>query len=134
MGNVVGFSEFQKRFEAECLFQRVNVLALQVFDALRFDCLSIAEFDDTNRNTFEFGQFGRSEAARACDHLIIAFVQFANQKRREYALALEAGCEFTETAFIKSLAWVARRLNESRHWHIAVFGVLYMSLHVKFSF
>ena len=86
--DVVGFPEFQKRFEAECLFQRVNVLALQVFDALRFDCLRIAEFDDANRNTFEFRQFGRSEAARACDHLISGFVQFANQERRENALVV----------------------------------------------
>src|SRR6185437_2486062 len=134
MGNVVGFSQFQKRFEAESLFQSVYVLALQVFDALRFDCLSIAEFDHANRNTFKFRKFSRSEAAPACDHLIIAFVQFANQERREYALTLEAGCEFTETAFVKSLAWVAGQLDESRHWYIAVFGVLHMSLHIKFSF
>jgi len=43
-------------------------------------------------------------------------------------------CEFTETVFIKSLTWIAWRLDESRHWYIAVFGVLHKSLHIKFSF
>ena len=70
----------------------VDVLALQVFDALRFDCLSIAEFNDANRNTFEFREFSCSEAARSCNYFIFRFVQFANQERRENALALEAGC------------------------------------------
>jgi hypothetical protein len=32
MGDVVGFSKFQKRFETERFFQRVDVLTLQVFD------------------------------------------------------------------------------------------------------
>ena len=113
MGNVVGFSEFQKRFEAECLFESVYVLALQVFDALRFDCRSIRQFDDAHRHVFEFCEFGCSQTPRSGYHFIFAFVQFAYQERCENALRFEAGCQFAEAIFVKALTRIAGRLGES---------------------
>lgn len=90
MGDVVGFPEFQERFETQSFFQRVNVLALQVLDALGFDGLCVAQFDDTNGDFFEFCEFGGSEAASPGDHFVLTFVQFAHQERCQNALRLEA--------------------------------------------
>ena len=42
----------------------MDVLTLQVFDALCLNRCGIAEFNDANRNAFEFRNFGRSETAR----------------------------------------------------------------------
>ena len=51
-GDGVRLAKFQKRLEAESFLQRVDVLALQVLNALRLDCLGIGQFDYANRKCF----------------------------------------------------------------------------------
>ena len=124
MRDVIGCSEFQERFETKSLFERVDVLALQVLNALGFDCLSIAELDNAYRNVLEFCDFRRSQTARSGDHFILAFVQFTHQERCQNALRLEAGCQFAETRLIEPLPWIARRLGKGRHGYISIFAVV----------
>src|SRR5262249_46607739 len=71
-----------------------------------------------NGDTFEFSKFGRSKTARSCDHFILTFVQFAHQERRENALTLEAGRQFVQAVFIKTLPWIAQRRQQgqARRW------------------
>ena len=54
------FSEFQEGFETQSFLQRVDVLALQVLNALGLDCLGIGQLDYADRKFFEFRQFRRS--------------------------------------------------------------------------
>ena len=61
----IGLAKFQKRLEAERFLYGVNILALQVLNALRLDCLRIRQLDDWNQNARQFGEFGRSERARS---------------------------------------------------------------------
>jgi hypothetical protein len=70
----------------------VDVLALQVLNALRLDCLRIRELDYADREFFEFRQFRRSEATCPGYNLVLAFLQFAYQKRGQNPLRLKAGC------------------------------------------
>jgi len=69
----------------------VDVLALQVLNALRLDGLGIGQLDYADGKFFEFRQFRRSQATCPGDYLVLAFLQFAYQKRGQNALRLEAG-------------------------------------------
>ena len=60
----------------------MDVLALQVLNALGFDCLCIRQLDYADGKFFQFRQFRRSEATRSGYNLVLAFFQFAYQKRR----------------------------------------------------
>ncbi len=82
----------------------MNVLALEIFNALALDCLGIGQFDYADGKFFEFRQFRRSEATCPGDNFVFAFLQFAYQKRGENSLRLEAGRQFFEALGIKSLA------------------------------
>jgi hypothetical protein len=55
-------SEFQKRFETQSFLKRVNVLALEIFNALALDGLGIRQLDYADGKFFEFRQFRRSQA------------------------------------------------------------------------
>ena len=57
---VSGLSEFEQRPESESFLQWVDVLALQIFNALGFDCLGIGQLDYADGKVFEFRQFRRS--------------------------------------------------------------------------
>ena len=77
-GDGVGrFTEFQERFETQSFLQRVNVLPLQVLNALGLDGLGIRQFDDADRKFFEFRQLRRSEATCPGNNFVFAFPQFA---------------------------------------------------------
>ena len=69
----------------------MDVLALQVLDALGLDGLRIRQLDHADGKFFEFRQFRRSEATCPGDNLVLAFLQFAYQKRGQNPLRLEAG-------------------------------------------
>jgi hypothetical protein len=60
----------------------VDVLALQVLNALSLDCLRIRQFDYADGKFFEFCQFRRSQATCPGYNLVLAFLQFAYQKGR----------------------------------------------------
>jgi len=60
----------------------VDVLALQVLNALGFDCLRIRQLDYADGKSFQFRQFRCSEATCPGYNLVLAFFQFAYQKRR----------------------------------------------------
>ena len=90
-GDSVGrFSEFQKRFETKTFLKRVNVLALQVLNGGLY-CLGICQFDHANWKFFEFRKFRCSEATCPGYNFVLAFLQFAYQKRRQNPLRLKAG-------------------------------------------
>ena len=60
-GDGVGrLSEFQERLETQSFLKRVDVLALQVLNALRLDGLGIGQLDYADGKFFEFCQFRRS--------------------------------------------------------------------------
>ena len=69
----------------------MDVLALQVLNALGLDCLGIGQLDYADGKFFEFRQFRRSEATCPGYNLVLAFLQFAYQKRGQNPLRLEAG-------------------------------------------
>jgi hypothetical protein len=52
----------------------VDVLALQVLNALGLDCLCIGQLDYADGKFFEFRQFRRSEATCPGDYFILAFL------------------------------------------------------------
>jgi hypothetical protein len=60
----------------------VDVLALQVLNALGLDCLCIRQLDHADGKFFEFRQFCCSQATCPGYNLVLAFLQFAYQKRR----------------------------------------------------
>ena len=69
----------------------MDVLALQVLNALSLDCLRIRQLDYADGKFFKFRQFRRSETACPGYDLVLAFLQFAYQKRGQNPLRLEAG-------------------------------------------
>ena len=69
----------------------MDVLALQVLNALGFDGLGICQLDYADGKFFEFRQFRRSQTTCPGDYLIFAFPQFAYQKRGQNPLRFEAG-------------------------------------------
>jgi hypothetical protein len=84
----------------------VDVLALQVLNALRLDCLGIGQLDYADGKFFEFCQFRRSQATCPGYNFVLAFLQFAYQKRGQNPLRLEAGSQFFKAFFIKSFAGI----------------------------
>jgi hypothetical protein len=72
---------------------------LQILNALRLDCLGIGQLDHADGKFFEFRQFRRSEAACPGYNLVLAFLQFAYQKRGQNPLRLEAGCLLCRWSF-----------------------------------
>jgi hypothetical protein len=59
----------------------VDVLALQVLNALSLDCLRIRQLDYADGKFFEFRQFRRPQATCPGYNFVFAFLQFAYQKR-----------------------------------------------------
>ena len=84
----------------------MNVLALQVLNALGLDCLRIRQLDYADGKFFEFRQFRRSQATCPGDNLVLAFLQFAYQKRGENPLRLETGGQFFKALCIKAFAGI----------------------------
>ena len=84
----------------------MDVLALQVLNALGLDCLGIRQLDDSDGKFFEFRQFRRSEATCPGYNLVLAFLQFAYQKRGQNPLRLEAGGQFFKAFCIKAFAGI----------------------------
>jgi len=84
----------------------VDVLALEILNALCLDCLRIRQLDHADGKFFEFRQFRRSEATRSGYNLVLAFLQFAYQKRGQNPLGLEAGCQLFEALRIKAFAGI----------------------------
>jgi hypothetical protein len=68
-----------------------HVLALQVLNALGLDCLGIGQLDYADGKFFEFRELRCSEATCPGYNLVLAFLQFAYQKRGQNPLRLEAG-------------------------------------------
>ncbi len=89
-GNAVdGFSEFKQSPETQSFLKRVDVLTLEIFDALGFDGLRVREFDDADGNVFEFRDAGGPQTTRSRYDFVFAFLQFAYQQGRENALRFE---------------------------------------------
>jgi hypothetical protein len=84
----------------------VDVLALQVLNALGLDCLGIRQLDHADGKFFEFCQFRRSQATCAGYNLVLAFFQFAYQKGGQNPLRLKASCEFFKALSVKSFAGI----------------------------
>jgi len=59
----------------------VDVLALQVLNALGLDGLRIRQLDYADGKFFEFCQFRRSQATCPGYDLVLAFLQFSYQQR-----------------------------------------------------
>ena len=77
-GDGVGrLSEFQEGLETQSFLKRVDVLALQVLNALSLDCLGIGQLDYADGKFFEFRQFRRSQATCPGYNFILALFQFA---------------------------------------------------------
>ncbi len=119
--SVGGIVQIQQGTEAERLLQRMNVLALQVFDDLRFDGLGIGQCDHAHRDGIERGEFGGTQPPRPGDDLVFLLFQLAHQKRRENALALEALCQLPEVVFVEAAARVGGRLHQHADGQVAVF-------------
>ena len=119
---VGGVFQLQQGTEAERLLQRMNVLALQIFNALRFDGGGIGQCDHAHRDGIEGGEFGGTQAPCSCDHFVFALLQLAHQKGRENALALEAGGKFLQPFFAETAAGIGGRLNQRGNRQVAVFG------------
>ncbi len=64
----------------------MDVLALQVLNALRLDCFGIRQLDYADGKFFEFGQLRGSQATCPGYNLVLAFLQFAYQKRGQNPL------------------------------------------------
>ena len=89
-GNAVGgFSEFKQCPETQSFLKRVDVLTLEIFNALGFDRLRICEFDDADGKVFKFRDAGGPQTTRSGYDFVFAFLQFAHQQGRENALRLE---------------------------------------------
>ena len=84
----------------------MDVLALQVLNALRLNGLSIRQLDYADGKFFEFRQFRCSETTCPGYNFVLAFFQFAYQKGGQNPLRLEAGGQFFEALGIKSLAGI----------------------------
>ena len=102
----------------------MDVLALQVLNALGLDCLRIRQLDYADGKFFEFRQFRRSQATCPGDNFVLAFLQFAYQKRGENPLGLEAGGQFFEALWIKSLAGIGGGLRKRGDGNAAIFVVV----------
>src|SRR5208282_1412701 len=86
---VGGFSEFKQCPETQSFLKRVDVLTLEIFNALGFDRFRVREFDDADGKVFEFRDAGGPQTTRSGYDFVFAFVQFAHQQGRENALRLE---------------------------------------------
>ena len=76
-GNAVGgFSEFKQCPETQSFLKRVDVLTLEIFNALGFDRFRVREFDDADGKVFEFRDAGGPQTTRSGYDLVFAFLQF----------------------------------------------------------
>jgi hypothetical protein len=48
----------QEAVKRECLFQRMHIFTLDIFDQLRFDTSRVRKFDDANGHFFQRGEVG----------------------------------------------------------------------------
>ena len=69
----------------------MDVFPLEVLDHLRLDGLGIRELNDSDGNAGQFCKSGGSQATCSGNNFVLAFLQFAHQKRCENALSFEAG-------------------------------------------
>jgi hypothetical protein len=104
--------EFEQRPESESFLQWVDVLALQIFNALGFDGLRVREFDDADGKVFEFRDAGGPQTTRSGYDFVFAFLQFAHQQGRENALCFETSGQFFQGSLIEPFAWIRARLDQ----------------------
>src|ERR1035438_5747784 len=91
--------------------RRKQDLCRRAYQELHYSthCASIAcirQLHYADGKFFEFRQFRRSEATCPGDDFVLAFLQFAYQKRGQNPLRLEAGGQFFEALCIKSLSGI----------------------------
>ena len=112
-GNAVGgFSEFKQCPETQSFLKRVDVLTLEIFNALGFDRFRVREFDDADGKVFEFRDAGGPQTTRSGYDFVFAFLQFAHQQGRENALRLETRGQFFQSNLIESFPWIRARLDQ----------------------
>ena len=64
----------------ECLFQRMCVFTLNIFNQLRFDASRVREFDDTNRHFFQRREFGGAQPPRSGYDLVFLILDRADKQ------------------------------------------------------
>ena len=69
----------------------MDVLALQILNALCLDCLRIRQLHDSDWKAGEFRKSGGSQATCSGDNFVLPSFQFPYQKRCQNTLRLEAG-------------------------------------------
>jgi hypothetical protein len=115
----------------------MNVLALQVLYDLGFDGFGVGQLDDAYWDGIEFRNSRGPETPCSRHDLVLAWLQFPHQKRRENSLRFETGGQFLKTLVVKSLAGITGRLNQRRYWDAAIFmgiGCTLRIRHFLFSF
>ena len=90
----------------------MDVLTLEIFNALGFDRLRVREFDDADGKVFEFRDAGGPQTTRSGYDLVFAFLQFAHQQGRENALRFETRGQFFQSSLIEAFAWIRARLDQ----------------------
>ena len=96
LNGVFRLVKIEKSAESLRFLQRVNVAALQVFDKLRLQCLSVGKVDDTDGHGFRLGKLGGAVASGSGDNLEAALGQWPHKQGRENALAADACGQFIE--------------------------------------
>lgn len=89
----------------ECLFQRMYVFTLNIFNQLGFDTSRVREFDDANRHFFQCGEFGGTQPPRSGNDLVLIIFDGADKQWLQDALCLKTECQFRKAVFIKASAW-----------------------------
>jgi len=96
LNGVFRLVKIEQGAESLRFLQRVNVAALQVFDKLRLQCLSVGEVDDTDWDGIGVGKLGGAVASGSGDNLEAALGQWPHKQGRENALAADACGQFIE--------------------------------------
>ena len=89
------------------LFDRVEVLALDVFDDGQLGHLAVVDFADLHRHLPPVGGLGGAEPALAGDQFV-AFADAAHDQRLQDAVGANAVGQIGDLGFVERLAWLVR--------------------------
>ena len=119
---VLRLVQVQQGAEALRLFQRVNILALQVFNDGHFDGLSIGEIDDANGHGRDFGHLRGAVTPCSGDNLETVLGERPDKQGRENALGTDGFRQFLQSGFLEGAAGVGLRLIQQSKRDVAVLG------------
>ena len=100
---LVGVIELvDQTLDGACLFQRVQVLALDVLDQRQGQCVFVADLLDDHRHRGQLGQRGRAETALTRDDLVPAIVEGPDHQRLQQAMLVNRVGQFLQRRFVHS--------------------------------